>query len=81
MICKNDKEEAQPGKIIKKSSYGTYKIRIYGSKTDDYFNEYRIFKFDPCLFTNTHLDRKTRKWVKVAEKDNLRFKKEDQDDH
>ena len=73
VICKNDKEEIQPGKIIVKSSFGTYKIRIFGSKTDDYFNEYRIFKFDTNLFNNTFPDRKTKKWIKVAEKEHKKF--------
>ena len=45
VVTETNKHGLLPAKIVDKSSFGTYRIRIYGEKNDNFASEYSIRKF------------------------------------
>ena len=45
MFVSDAKGNLKPARIVKKSSYGTYRIKFYGSKDESYAGEYNIVEY------------------------------------
>ncbi len=80
MFVNDAKEQIKPARIVKKTSYGTYKVKMYGAKDEEYVSEYNIVKYceelaDKISASTGRTNKKMIKYLKNAEKDNSEYDK------
>ena len=74
-VCEQEYSFRQiPAIVLCKCSYGTYKVRPYGSKTDEYVSEYQIELYSQEVAAKIKEEagkknKKMIKYLKSAEKD------------
>lgn len=73
VIYKNSRNKTLFGKILCEASYKTYKVKTYETKQCEYVNEYKLSPFDiEVIEVKTH-DKKKKRIVKAAQKDQKAF--------